>query len=244
MAIQAPSELPVVLRLPSNPIKKYVLTKLGHPVVDCELTEDQFETVFKTAGDFIAGYFPREQRLAWFQTTPLVSTYPMPRDAYWVQDVQWDPMTTNVHDIFGAEAYLFCVGPELKILAADGSLQPLGDWRKDWKARTPYGNRRLKIKYHNNQKLLPKLRVEYDGGVVQATCNHVLAVPGQEQWGLGHKWREFQELAPGEQLVGVGASRPRIVSVEGYESPVAIGVRAHGANCYYGCVEGEPVLLH
>lgn len=110
MAILAPTELPVVLKLDSNPIKKYVLSKLGHPIIDVELEESQFETVFKTSGDFIAGYFPHEQRMAWFQTSPLVATYPMPKDAYWIQEVAWSPMISSIHDVFGAEAYLFNVG--------------------------------------------------------------------------------------------------------------------------------------
>lgn len=110
MAIIAPADLPAVLRVPSDPMKKYVLTMLGHPTVDVEMTEDQWETVLRTSGDFIAGYFPREQRFAWFMTTPLQNTYPMPRDAYWIEEVQWDPVSSNASDIFGAEQYLFNAG--------------------------------------------------------------------------------------------------------------------------------------
>jgi hypothetical protein len=110
MAIISPADLPAVLKVPSDPMKKYVLTMLGHPTVDVEMTEDQWETILRTSGDFIAGYFPREQRFAWFMTGAMQSTYALPRDAYWVEDVQWDPVTTNAGDIFGAEAYLFNVG--------------------------------------------------------------------------------------------------------------------------------------
>lgn len=110
MAIISPADLPVVLKTRSEPIKKYVLTKLGFPGVDVELTEDQFETIIRTAGDFIAGYFPREQRLAVFYTIPLRPTYPMPKDAYWVQQVSWDPVTTRIDDVFGAESFLFNIG--------------------------------------------------------------------------------------------------------------------------------------
>ena len=74
MAILAPADLPSVLKMRSEPMKKYVLSKLGHPVVNVEMTEDQWETVFRVSGDFIAGYFPREQKLATFYTTPLQST--------------------------------------------------------------------------------------------------------------------------------------------------------------------------
>lgn len=122
MAIMSPADLPVVLRVPSDPIKKYVLTKLGHPAVDVELTDDQFETILKVSGDFIAGYFPREQRYAWFLTQPLQTTYPMPKDAYWVEDVQWDPVTTNAGDIFGAESYLFNVGGVTSIFSGGGGM--------------------------------------------------------------------------------------------------------------------------
>lgn len=110
MAITGPDDLPVVLKLDTTPIKKYVLTKLGHPVVESEITEDQFETVIRTAGDFIAHYLPKEQKLAFFYTQPLKSSYELPEDAYWVQDVQWDPATTRIGDIFGAESFLFNIG--------------------------------------------------------------------------------------------------------------------------------------
>lgn len=110
MAIIGPADLPVVLKLGSDPIKKYVLTKLGHPVVSVEITEDQLETLIRTSGDWISGYFPKEQKLAVFYTSPLQPTYPMPDDAYWVQEVAWDPVTTRIDDVFGAESFLFNVG--------------------------------------------------------------------------------------------------------------------------------------
>lgn len=110
MAIISPRDLPVVLRVNSEPIKKYINAALGGSVVEVELTEDQLETIIRVAGSFIAGYFPREQRLAVFQTRPLQSTYPMPSDAYWVESVSWDPVTTSIGDIFGAESYLFNIG--------------------------------------------------------------------------------------------------------------------------------------
>ncbi len=109
MAIIGPNDLPVVMRIPSDPIKKYVLTKLGYPVVDVEITEDQFETILRTSGDWIAGYFPLEQRLAVFNTAPLQSTYPLPKNAYWIQECHWDP-SVNRFDIFGAESFLFNIG--------------------------------------------------------------------------------------------------------------------------------------
>src|SRR4051812_15749078 len=110
MAIVGPADLPVVLQVNSDPLKKYVLSMLGNPVVEVELFEDQFETVLKTTGDFIAHYFPKEERLAYFYTKPLVGTYDLPNDAYWVREVTWDPATTNIGDIFGAESFLFNIG--------------------------------------------------------------------------------------------------------------------------------------
>lgn len=110
MAIISPADLPSVLKLSSDPCKKYVLSKLGYPNVTVELQEDQWETIFRVVGDFIAGYFPLEQKLAVFYTTPLKSTYPMPPDAYWIQQCNWDPLTTRIDDVFGAESFLFNIG--------------------------------------------------------------------------------------------------------------------------------------
>lgn len=110
MAIVGPADLPSVLKVKSDPCKKYIFSKLGYPQVNVEIHEDQLETLLRTAGDFIAGYFPREQRLAVFYTTPLKNTYPMPADAYWIQSCNWDPLTTRIDDVFGAESFLFNIG--------------------------------------------------------------------------------------------------------------------------------------
>jgi ABC-type lipoprotein release transport system permease subunit len=58
MAIVGPSDLPVVLKADSTPIKNYVLGQLGHPHVNVEMSESQFESALRISGDFIAGYFP------------------------------------------------------------------------------------------------------------------------------------------------------------------------------------------
>lgn len=110
MAIIAPADLPSILKVRSEPMKKYVLSKLGYPVIDVEIQEDQWETIFRVSGDFISGYFPREQKLSVFWTTPLRTTYPLPSDAYWVQSVSWDPVTARIDDVFGAESFLFNIG--------------------------------------------------------------------------------------------------------------------------------------
>jgi hypothetical protein len=110
MAIIGPEQLPVVLQVPSDPIKFEALSTLGHPVVLVELIEPQMEQILRTTGDFIAQYFPREEKYAFFMTEPLRTTYPLPEDAYWVRDVKWDPVTTRIDDIFGAESFLFNIG--------------------------------------------------------------------------------------------------------------------------------------
>jgi len=110
MAILSPADLPSIMKVRSEPMKKYVLSKLGYPNVDVEISEDQWEVIWKVAGDFIAHYFPREQKLAVFYTSPLKPTYPFPKDAYWIQSVNWDPVTSRIDDVFGAESFLFNVG--------------------------------------------------------------------------------------------------------------------------------------
>lgn len=127
MAILGPTELPAIFKIDGQEtlaMKKYVLTKLGHPTVEVEITEDQLESVLRVTGDFISHYFPREQKLAYFNTTPLQSEYPMPADAYWVEDVQWDPSVTRIGDVFGAE----CVVPN-SIVRTSGGLTDAGNVR-------------------------------------------------------------------------------------------------------------------
>lgn len=114
MPIIGPSELPVVLRLDqdglNDQLKKDALSALGHPVVHIEITEDQIESALRSTANWISSYFPLEERFAFFMTEPLRSTYPLPQDAYWVKQVTWDPVTTRIDDIFGAESFLFNIG--------------------------------------------------------------------------------------------------------------------------------------
>jgi hypothetical protein len=110
MAITTPGELPIVLKVDSNPLKLHVLSQLGHPVVLVELVETQMEQVLRSTGDFVARYFPLEERYAFFNTTPLVGEYPVPEDAYWIRSIAWDPATTRIDEIFGAESFLFNIG--------------------------------------------------------------------------------------------------------------------------------------
>lgn len=99
-----------VLQLDTDSTKEEVLAHFGHPYVTVELDESHFETIFRTAGDFIAGYFPFEEKVSVFWTKPLVNEYSLPQDAYWIKAVNWDPAVTRIGDIFGAESFLFNIG--------------------------------------------------------------------------------------------------------------------------------------
>lgn len=111
---------PSVLKVNTEPLKRYVFHKLGYPNINVELTESQLEDIIRVAGDFIAMYFPREQKIATFYSVPLQPTYPLPDDAWWVEEVSWDPYTAKVDDIFGADYYLLnygnFVGPNSLVL--------------------------------------------------------------------------------------------------------------------------------
>lgn len=101
---------PSILKTNSGPLKQYILHKLGSPNINVELTDGQLEDIIRVAGDWIAMYFPREQRIATFYTKPLQSTYPMPSDAYWIESVEWDPFVGNFNDIFGVSQYILNSG--------------------------------------------------------------------------------------------------------------------------------------
>lgn len=118
MAILGPSQLPVVLKVDSNPLKFHAISELGHPNVLVEMTEPQFEQVLRSIGDFIAQYFYLEERFAFFNTIPLQSEYDIPSDAYWIRNVAWDPITTRIDDVFGAE----CLSLETLIKTPKGDV--------------------------------------------------------------------------------------------------------------------------
>lgn len=236
MAIIGPEQLPLVLKVDSNPLKRDAMHRLGHPHVLVELTDDQMETSLRRVGDFIAEYFPLEEKYAFFMTTPLQAEYPIPDDAYWIRNVKWDPATTRIDDIFGAESFLFCLDEQFQILDKDGSLQPLGDWKNSWKAKTPYGNRKLRIKNHNIKHEIPKLEVDYGYGKITATINHPIVINN-------NKWREFSELKVGDQLIGIN-NRYNIQKLNKCRRDEAITVRALNSGVYFGCHEGEPILIH
>lgn len=229
--------MPSILKVRSEPMKKYVLSKLGYPQVAVELSEDQFESIYRVAGDFIAGYFPREQKLSLFWTSPLKSTYPLPKDAYWIQHVSWDPVTSRIDDVFGAESFLFCATPDLKILASDGSLQPIVDWKPHWRAKSPYGRTRLKTIDHTSKvkRPLSKTRIEYEGGVIEAYSNHIIMA--------NEEWLEFGEVELGQLLSSIESKR-KVSGISVSEGITPLSIKAVDSGCYYGCVDGDPVILH
>jgi len=182
MAIVGPADLPSIMKVRSEPMKKYVLAKLGYPQIDVELTEDQFEVIWRVAGDFIAQYFPREQKLGVFWTQPLKSTYPLPKDAYWVQQVSWDPVTTRIDDVFGAESYLFCFPGGTKLLTTEGPLacediytKQLGD--VETTVVTPFGPRPARLRWNAVRQPIQVLKTETD--LLACTPNHPVHISGQ-----------------------------------------------------------------
>lgn len=110
MAILGPSQLPIVLKVDSNPLKHRAIAELGHPNVLVEMQESQWEEILRSMGDFVAHYFPLEEKYAFFYTNPLQHTYEIPEDAYWIREIAWDPVSSRIDDIFGAESFLFNIG--------------------------------------------------------------------------------------------------------------------------------------
>lgn len=110
MAILGPSDLPVVYKGDSNPLKFHALSKLGHPNVQVEISESQLEQNLRSTMDWLVRYFPLESKFAYFYCQPLEASYDIPEDAYCIRNVFWNPIMTQINDIFGAESYLFNVG--------------------------------------------------------------------------------------------------------------------------------------
>jgi len=237
MAIMGPSELPSILKVKSEELKKYVLSRLGFPTVEIEIEESQFESVLRTTGDWIAHYFPKEQKLAFFNTVPLQGTYPLPTDAYWVQEAAWDPATTRIGDVFGAESFLFCYSGDSNIVREDGKLVNIKEWDDSYKALTPYGPRRLVIEEHLESQRL--VSIEYEGGSIECTPNHPLKTDGISNMING--W----ECA--EDCKSVTLNNGKIVPVIGIadiEPGPTYTVHAIGAHCLFICKDGESVVGH
>jgi hypothetical protein len=94
-------------RRANDQLKHHILSMLGYPVVNVEITEPQIEQVIRVTHDFISMYFPLEERYSFFTTDPLVAEYPIPSDAYWVSEVIWHPGTSNIANIFSIDYIMF-----------------------------------------------------------------------------------------------------------------------------------------
>jgi hypothetical protein len=240
MAIVGPSDLPYILKIDSDPIKKYVLSKLGFPSVEVEVTEDQWETILKTSGNFIAHYFSKEQMFGVFYTQPLESTYDLPNGAYWIQEVSWDPVTTMIDQIFGAESFLFCFADGMQVLREDGELVALSEWQPEFKAKTPYGPRKLVLERHEEPQEL--VEIVYEGGSIRCTPNHPIKIKDTSD--MLNDWALASECLPG--TVVVGADDVAAVTNLNWkiDKSSTTTIHAVGADCFYGCYSGKPILVH
>ena len=232
MAIISPADLPVVLRVQSDPMKAYVLAKLGFPHVDVEISEQQMEIVLRNTGDFIAGYFPREQKFAVFYTTPLVSTYPMPDDAYWIQEVSWDPITTRIDDVFGAESFLFCWPGGTHLLTVEGPKTCEEIAQEKHKVITPFGPREPRIKWNKKQQPIQILKTKND---------YLICVPNHPI-NLNDKFRMAIEGFPGTRLRD---SNDKPQSIIDRDRSTTTGTWSVGTDngCYYASALGKEFYL-
>ena len=232
MAIISPTDLPTVLRVASDPMKAYVLAKMGYPSCEVEITEQQFEIVLRVTGDFISGFFPREQRLKVFYTTPLQSTYPMPEDAYWIQQVNWDPVS-RLNDIFSAESYLFCHPGGTKLLTTKGfkECEKIYD---DPTVRliTPFGPRKPRMRWNEIEQPVQILKTEHDA--VICTPNHPVNLDG--------KFRMAIVGFPGLHLLDSNDKQIEIVDRGRTKTPGTWSVET-SSGCYYVSATGKNAFL-
>lgn len=233
MAILAPADLPQVLKVNTDPIKKYILSKLGYPKIEVELSEDQFETVFRVAGDFIAGYFPREQRLSLFYTQPLKSTYPLPSDAYWVQSCNWDPVTTRIDDVFGAESFLFSFAGGTMLLTTKGP-KTCEEIHQDPKARlvTPFGPRKPKMRWNEVEQPIQVIQTEKD--YLVCTPNHPVSIDNKFQMAICG--------FPGLKLLTQNDKQPSIVDRDRVSTNGTWSITT-SSGCYYASALGNEMYL-
>lgn len=233
MAILGPADLPHVMKVQSDPMKSYVLHKLGHPVTEVELTEDQFETVLRVTGDWIAGYFPREQRLAVFHTQPLKSTYPLPKDGYWVEEVSWDPVTTRLDDIFGAESFLFSIPGGTKLLTTKGP-KVCEEVYNDKKIRlvTPFGPRKPLMRWNPKKQKIQIIQTQKD--FICCTPNHPINIE--------NRFRMAIEGYPGLRLLNSHDKQPEITNRDRTETDGTWSV-ATRSGCFYVSAKGNEFYL-
>ena len=233
MAITGPNDLPVVIKLNPDPMKAYVLAQLGYPNVNVEVSEQQFEMALRTTCDFICGYFPREQKLALFYTQPLVATYPMPDDAYWIQEVQWDPVTTRIDDVFGAESFLFSWVGGTHLLTTKGA-KTCEEVFQDPRVRliTPFGPRKPKMRWNERKQPVQVLKTERD--LLACTPNHPVNIE--------NKFRMAITGYPGLHLLGDNDKPIEIIDRKRLHTNGTWSVST-SSGCYYASGLGKQMCL-
>lgn len=229
MAIIGPSQLPLVFKAESDPLKRIALHELGHPTTLVELTEDNFESAIRRVGDFITEYFPLEEKYAFFMTQPLQTEYPIPEDAYWIRDVYWDPATTRIDDIFGAESFLFSFGPGTFLFSRKGKIT-CEDLAKDPKPeiKTPYGFRKVKIRWNHKPQLAVKLITEQDHLV--CTINHPVFCDGD--------FVMASECREGSKLKTMNNLEQEVVAIEHLTIEGSWSIQSP-VGCYFASSQGS-----
>jgi len=232
MAILGPSELPLVLKVDSDPLKALAIHEFGHPVVLVELMEPQFEIVLRRIGDFIAEYFPLQGRFAFIQTQPLVAEYPLPDDAYWIQNISWDPATTRIDDIFGAESFLFSFGPGTKLFNYNGeiSCEDLSK-KENQKIKTPYGFRKVGIRW--NKRKQPAIKIFTDNDSLTCTPNHPIKINGNYSIASDCKIGDNLEAMNGNKCKVINIEETNIEGSWSIKSPVGCYYASSNGNEYY-----------
>jgi hypothetical protein len=240
MAIIGPRDLPVVLKVDSNPLKLRVMHHFGYPTINVELSEDQLEELLRVTGDFIATYFPMSERYAYFYTKPLIDSYDFPADAYWIKDIGWDPVMNRIQDIFGAEMFLFCFGGAFKILRSDNELIPVEKWDKEDMAVTPYGDEQITLSIHDYRQ--PLIEIAFEGGNIMCTPNTPIKVDCFDLDNPLNRWVMASTLKAEDKVVSKnGPAKILSIKLADYGPTVSVNVPS---GCFYGCNDGLPILVH
>jgi len=245
MAILGPTNMPSVFRKQdTDPLKLHAVNQLGGPSVAIEVTESQWEESIKTAMDFICQYFPLESKIAYFYTQPTVIEYDIPEDAYWIVKVSWDPVTTRIDSIFGAESFLFNIGNISGIQNMLLDYHLLLHYRK-WSQRVLGTEGRWdfvshsKIRLHPNPKSTFPVIVEYMPRVTefQSPIARQLVMDmmvAETKIMLGHARRKFASFpAPDGSTITLDGAQ---LVTEGNEEKEKVRQKA--------LLWGEPMMCH
>jgi len=242
MAIVGPSQLPKVLKADSNPLKMRVLHHFGYPNVNVELTEDQLEELLRVTGDFICTYFPKQERYAYFYTKPLVTEYDLPKDAWWIREVVWDPVANRIYDVFSAEMFLFCFAPGFKVYNKDGDLVDVEKWNSSTDAAaSPYGFQRIEISKHSNPQ--PLLSIKYKTGEIICTPNQPIKTGSIDVHNMLDGWVTASELSAGSIVATINGPS-EVICCCAVDGGPTITVSAPESQCFFGCHSGVPILVH